>query len=99
MLVVRDIFQLEFGKAQQAIKLLKRGSDMLSDAGYPVARIMTDVTGEYYTIVMESEVESLSAFEKGMEDATGLEEWGKLYHEQFVPLVRRGRREIFRIVE
>lgn len=99
MIVVRDIFELHFGKAQEAIKHLKRGSEILARAGYPVQRILADVTGPYYTIVMESEVESLADFESGMKDATGLEEWQEIYRDKVVPLVREGRREIFRVVE
>lgn len=98
MLIVRDIFHLEFGKAKEAIEVLKQGRDALSGAGYPVVRILADVTGEYYTIVMESEVESLATWEKGMEQTPDVQEWQKLYRERFVPLVRHGRREIFRVV-
>lgn len=99
MIVVRDIFQLHFGKAKDAIKHLKRGREILAEAGYPVSRILTDVTGEYYTIVMESEVESLAAYEQGMEESQEAKAWQRLYREDFVPLVREGRREIFRIVD
>lgn len=99
MIVVRDIFQLHFGKAKEAVKHLKRGREILSEAGYPVSRILTDVTGEYYTIVMESEMESLAAFEKGMEEAPEAQAWQKIYREDFVPLVREGRREIFSVVD
>lgn len=99
MIVVRDIFKLHFGKAKDAIGHLKRGREILSKADYPVARILADVTSEYYTLVTESEVESLAAYEQGMDDVPGLEEWQEIYRDKFVPLVRHGRREIFRIVD
>ena len=99
MIVVRDIFQLHFGKAQEAIKHIKRGSEILADAGYPVVRILTDVTGPYYTVVMESQMESLAEFEAGMSEAPGIQEWQQIYREKLVPLVREGRREIFRVVD
>ena len=99
MIVVRDIFKLRFGKAKDAIKHLKRGREILSKAGYPVARILTDLTGDYYTIVMETEVESFAEFEQGLQDASGMDEWQKIYREDFVPLVREGRREVFHLVD
>ena len=99
MIVVRDVFQLHFGKAQEAIKHLKRGSEILAGAGYPVARILADVTGPYYTIVMESQMESLAEFEAGMEDVPEMKEWQQIYRDKLVPLVREGRREIFRVVD
>ena len=97
MIVVRDIFQLQFGKAKEAIELLKQGRKALEQAGYPVERILADVTGEYYTLVMETRVESLSEFEKGLQNAPGMTEWQEIYR-SFVPLVRSGRREVFREV-
>lgn len=95
MLVIRDIFQLQFGKAKEAIELLKQGQEALKRAGYPVDRILADVTGEYYTLVMESRVESLSKFEEALGNTSDVAEWQEIY-KRFVPLVRSGRREVFR---
>jgi hypothetical protein len=47
MTIVRDIFQLQFGKAKEAISLLKQGQEVLKGAGYPVElipRIMSSST-------------------------------------------------------
>lgn len=46
MIVVRDVFQLQFGKAKEATSLLKQGQQALKGTGYPVERILADVTGE-----------------------------------------------------
>lgn len=97
MIVIRDIFQLHFGKAKESIDLLKQGQEALKQTGYPVDRILADVTGEYYTLVMESRVESLTKFEEVLGNTKGMDEWQEIYT-RFVPLVRSGRREIFREV-
>jgi hypothetical protein len=97
MIVVRDIFQLHFGKAKEAIELLTQGQESLERAGYPVDRILADVTGEYYTLVMESRLESLSQLEEGLGRTRELREWQEVYR-RLVPLVRSGRREVFREV-
>lgn len=97
MIIVRDVFHLQFGKARQATDLLRRGQAALREGGYPVDRLLTDVTGEYYTLVMESRFENLGAFETAMAQSVPSEEWQELYG-QLVPLVRHGKREVFREV-
>jgi hypothetical protein len=97
MIVIRDIFQLHFGKAKEAIDLLKQGQEALKRVNYPVDRILVDVTGEYYTLVMETRMESLTKFEEALGNIQGMEEWQEIYR-RFVPLVHSGRREVFREV-
>lgn len=94
MIIVRDIFQLHFGKAREAIELFREGRELLRAEGYAVDRILTDVTGEYYTVVMESSHPNLGDFEAAMNNP-GMERWREIYS-RIVPLVRSGRREVFR---
>ena len=97
MIIVRDIFQLEFGKAKEAIELLRQGQDALKQAGYPVDRVLADVSGEFYTLVMESRVENLGQYEEALAKTRDLGEWQEAFR-RLVPLVRSGRREIYREV-
>lgn len=97
MIIVRDVFHLEFGKARDAIEHLKKGRSALEAGGYPVQRLLADVTGEYYTLVMESRFENLAAFENAIGESTAQDEWRQHYKE-LVPLVRHGRREVLREV-
>ncbi len=98
MIVVRDIFQLQFGKAKEATVLLKQGREALERDGYPAQRLLVDVTGDYYTLVMESTFDDLASFESSMATVGTSEAWQDVY-KRFTPLVRTGRREVFRIVE
>ena len=98
MLVVRDIFQLHCGKAREAVALAKEMRTLEQAAGYPVSRLLTDVVGEYYTLVMESTFENLAEHEAGLSQGTQDPQWREVYA-RFVPLVRSGRREVFRVVE
>ena len=67
MILVRDIFQLKFGKAKDAIALWQEGKTIAREIGHGVAdRLTTDLTGPYYRMVMESTHESLAAFEKSL---------------------------------
>lgn len=95
VIVIRDVFELHFGKAKEAIELLQQGRELLQSAGYPVERLLADMTGPYYTLVMESRVESLAQLEQRQREAPEHEEWERLFG-QLVPLVRQGRREVFR---
>ena len=69
MVVIRNVFQLKFGKARDAVALVKDGlaiqNRLASAAGLDVkSRVLTDVTGPFYTLVLELTVPSLSAFEQ-----------------------------------
>lgn len=96
MILVRDVFHLHFGKAREAMSLMKEMRDAEERMGYRPTRVLTDLTGEYYTLVIESEFESLATFE-GAVNAFN-DEWRAVYA-KFVPLVRHGRREVYRIVQ
>lgn len=98
MIVVRDIFQLQYGKAKEATVLLRQGREALAQNGYPAERLLVDVTGDAYTIVMESSFDDLASFEASSATAGRSEAWQDVYR-RFTPLVRSGRREVFRVVE
>lgn len=98
MILVRDIFQLKFGKAKEGVALMKQGLEALRKAGHQPVRLLTDITGQYYTLVLESQFGSLAEFEKGHTETSAGPEWRNLY-QQFISLVDTGRREIFTIVD
>jgi hypothetical protein len=98
MIVVRNVFQLKFGMAKDAKALVKENQDLMKKYGQTTSRFMTDLTGEFYTLVMETSYENLTAFENSSKDVMGVKEFGQWYS-KFVPLVKSGQREIFNIVE
>jgi hypothetical protein len=98
MIVVRNVFQLKFGKAKDAKTLIKENQELMKKHNHAPSRFMTDLTGEFYTLVMESTYENLTAFEKSSQDVMGAKEFGEWYN-KFVPLVESGRREIFNLAD
>lgn len=98
MILVRDIFNLKFGKSKEAIALLAEGKGILKKAGYNPERLLVDLTGKSYTLVIESTYSSLSEYDDRLLDTQAHEDWRKWY-ERFVSLVESGSREIFRIVD
>ncbi len=100
MLVVREIFIAKPGQASKLAKLFKKGFP--PDPNY---RVMTDLVGQYNTVVIEMLVKNLAEFERQMEeyrsgkpdpnmDPKVAEEMAK-----YTDLYQTGRREIFQIVE
>jgi hypothetical protein len=99
MIVVRNVFRLKFGKAKEAVALLKEGITIQKRAGIEMnQRILTDLVGEFYTIVLEITVPSLSALEANMPKVSGDKDW-QSYYRRFCEVVESGYREIFSIVE
>jgi hypothetical protein len=100
MILVREIFQLKFGKAKEAVALWKEGLALMKHAGIDVSstRLLTDVVGPYYTLVMESTFASLADFEKQTKSHMNDAEW-RAWYPKVIALTESGRREIFTIVE
>ena len=99
MIIVRNVFQLKFGKAKDALVLWKEGREIAKRTGSgQKMRAMTDLTGPFYTLVMEEEFPSLAEMEREMQSEMGAEEW-KGWYQKFVPLVDKGYREVFTLVE
>ncbi|HVP38344.1 MAG TPA: hypothetical protein VMS93_04090 [Candidatus Saccharimonadales bacterium] len=98
MIVVRDVFQLKFGKSREAREVWAQGKPIVKRLGPATARTLTDCTGPYYTFVLETTHESLSAYEKHIQSVFGDNEWQQWYA-KLTPLVESGRREIFNVAE
>ena len=100
MLIIREVFTAKPGQASKLAKLFKKGF-----SGDSNTRVMTDMVGNYNTVVVEMQTNSLAEFEKEMEDYKSgkpdprmdpkvAEEMSR-YTEMYVT----GRREVFQIVE
>jgi len=99
MVVIRNVFRLKFGKAKEAIALVKEIIAVQKAAGSPAEyRILTDLTGPFYTIALELTVPSFGFFESNAAGMLGQKEFQAVY-QRFVPLVESGHREVFTVVE
>jgi len=97
MILVRNVFQLKFGKAREAAALIKENEALIKKHGGAPTRFLTDLTGPFYTLVMEITYGSLAALEKEQKEIMGSKEFSDWY-QRFIPLVESGRREMFTIV-
>jgi hypothetical protein len=96
MIVVRNVFQLKFGKAREAKALWKEGFKIAKKYGGP-SRAMTDYVGPFYTFVLESTYKDLTDYEKSLKKVLGAKEWSRWY-QKFMPLVESGYREIYTLL-
>src|SRR4026208_1155413 len=78
MIVIRNVFRLKFGKAREAVALFKESNAIQKRVGAGAefqVRLLTDVTGAFYTVVMEITAPSLAAFEAGAPQLMGNKDW------------------------
>ena len=94
MIVVRDVFQAKYGKSGELVALFKEAQ---SGWGERLGiRILTDVSGPFFTVVTEEEVESFAEWQKRLAtifDHPDFAEW----FAKMELLVESGSREFFNI--
>lgn len=99
MILIRNVFRLKFGKTREALALVKEGVAIQKRAGVEMdQRILTDLVGPFYTLVLEFKIPSIGDLEANMSKVMGNKEWQANY-QKFVELVESGYREIFNIAE
>ncbi|MEN8172034.1 MAG: hypothetical protein ABFS03_04055 [Chloroflexota bacterium] len=93
MILVRDIFQAKYGKGGDLAAIFKETSK------WPIQyapRILTDMSGPFFTVVTEAEFESLAAFENESVEIFATPEFGEWFG-RMTALVESGRREFYNI--
>lgn len=65
MILVRMVFQVKWGMVREVVEEMKRNEEMFQRIHGPdvKVRILTDLSGNFNTVVQEIEVESLAAWE------------------------------------
>jgi len=94
MIIVREYFIAKPGQASKLAKLMQEAQKALGNA---TCRIMTDLTGDFNRVVMETEAENLGALERRMEEYgknTSVREKLKGYTDMYIT----GGREIFQVL-
>lgn len=98
MIVVRNTFQLKFGHAKEVKALIGEGREMMKHHGVDIPRYLMDVTGQFYTLEMESTYENLAVYEKSASETMSSKDFGAWYG-KFMTHIESGHREIFSVVE
>ncbi|MCP4359824.1 MAG: hypothetical protein GY796_17590 [Chloroflexi bacterium] len=94
MIVIYDVFQAKYGKGNALMALFKEAKEK-----WPIPyglRILTDLSGSFFTVVTETEFDSLAAWEQATGEFNAMPEFGAWF-ERMMPLVESGRREFYNI--
>lgn len=98
MIVVRDIFHVQFGKAAQFKAAMLEGKKFFDGAGVHNVRMLSDYVADFYTFVLETSYDSLAAMEASLAIGMKDQAWREWYHNSVVPLCTSGKREIFTVI-
>ncbi len=94
MILVRDVFRAKYGRGDELVALFKEVRQQR--LGRSIDRILTDASGPFFTVVIESTVESLAAWEQLQAQDFSLPEFGKWFA-RMTPLVEAGHREFYHL--
>jgi hypothetical protein len=96
MLLVRDVFRAKPGMAKELVKKFKKVMPLMEAGGMSNTRIMTDIVSTYWTVVVESEIESLANFEKEVRSTNVSDEISEIMKD-YMTLLDGGHREVYLI--
>ncbi|MBI4298017.1 MAG: hypothetical protein HY676_05765 [Chloroflexi bacterium] len=96
MIVARTVFQAKYGKANELVAHLKKAQDVFVKYGYPKGRVLTDLSGNMFTIVWENDWESLAAWDVSRSKVFSVPEFRPWFAEM-EKLVESGSREFYSV--
>jgi hypothetical protein len=101
MIIVRDTFQAKYGRGDELVALFKEFSQHLEQLSVPMQgesfRILTDVSGPFFTVVTELKIENLARWEQLAPAIFALPEF-PAWFARMTPMVESGRREFYNLV-
>jgi len=96
MILIRDVFTTKPGKAGELVKKFKAVIPYMEKEGLKNTKVMTDLVANYWTVVIESEAEDFSNFEKEVRSFTSKPEVKEIMKD-YMSLVEGGYREVFKL--
>lgn len=98
MYLIRDVFRCKPGQAGRLAQMFKQTIPSLErEDGFANCRVLVDYVADYWTVVLQAEVEDLGRFERHMATFSTRPEVRQIL-EGYMDLVDGGHREIYRIV-
>ena len=98
MVIQRNAFRLKFGKAKEAIAIWKEIMEAVktSNLQTPEMRLMSDLSGDSYTLIMELHLKSFIDLNPSQAIWATTPKFQELY-EKFKPLCDSATREYYKI--
>jgi heme-degrading monooxygenase HmoA len=98
MYVVRDVFRCKPGHSKSVADRFKKSFPLMQKMkGFVSARVLVDYVANYWTVVLEMEVESLGDFERQMTEYSASPEFREAM-KGYMDEVDGGSREVYKIV-
>ena len=95
-MIVRDAFQARYGKGDELVALFKEARQQWPLAVRYAFRILTDASGPFFTVVTETQVDSLADWEQFQAQVWSLPEFAQWFA-RMTALVEGGRREFYKL--
>jgi hypothetical protein len=97
MYLIREVFQAKPGKAKDLVKMFKLATPHFkNNQGIVDMKVMTDVVGNYWTVVVESETNDIGGFFTDLRSATMSDELKEIM-KGYMDCISGGHREVFMI--
>lgn len=98
MIIDRSEFRIKFGMMKEALacwKLIKE--ELKKEKDPPHIRILTDITGQAYTLVLEIQLRNFNDFGLRTYQFMTNEKIEQIYHEQFSQICESSYRSLYKI--
>jgi hypothetical protein len=95
MYLIRDVFKCKPGKAKELVKKFKQTIPFMEEHHLKNVKIMTDIAADFWTVVLQGEVNSLAEFEN--QRGFTSQQKVKDIMAGYMDLIEGGKREIFQI--
>lgn len=96
MYVVRNIFKAKPGKAKALVDKFKSAIAYIDSTSVWGTRVITDTVADYWTVIIEFEVEELDDYFRMQDGREGDPRWAEAMT-GYMDLVDGGHREIFKV--
>lgn len=97
MYLVREVFKARPGKAKDLVKMFKAAAPHFEKTqDIHSMKVMTDVVGPYWTVVVESETENIGTFFTNLRSATMSDEIKEIMKD-YMSCIEGGRREVYMV--
>lgn len=98
MMLVRQVFQAKYGQGDTLVNLFKEFHRNADIPNRESARILTDASGPFFTVITEYQVESLGAWEEGFQRLMAAPQIGEWFG-RMMEVTESGSRHFYNIVE
>lgn len=97
MYLVREVFKAKPGKAKDLVKMFKAAAPHFEKTqDMHNMKVLTDVVGPYWTVVVESETEDMGTFFLNLRSATMSDEVKEIMKD-YMSCIEGGRREVYMV--